>query len=374
MIKCNEFVSEIKEHFGNFFTGSPDSLLKDLCAYLEDSCLAGEHMVAVNEGNAIGLAAGYHLATGKIPVVYMQNSGLGNTVNPLMSLTDSKVYQIPILMVIGWRGEPGIKDEPQHVKQGEVTLPLLETMGIAYEVVSGESENVKEVLQRLATRANETSAPVALVVKKGTFEKYKLQKVIADDSGFEREDAIGQCAKLIGGEAVVLSTTGKISRELYEYRVGAGEKTSDFLNVGSMGHVSQVALGVALNRPSKKVYVFDCDGAMLMHMGGMATIGNSGAKNLIHIVFNNRVHDSVGGQPTVAANINMQEIALACGYRVARKVKSSLELSKAVEELNGLEGPILLEVVVKKGARADLGRPKSTPVENKLMFMESLNG
>ena len=373
MIEPKEFISNIYEHCGRFFTGVPDSLLKDLCAYIEDHAKEGEHFVSVNEGNAIALAAGYHLGTGKIPLVYMQNSGIGNAVNPLISLADSKVYQIQMILVIGWRGEPGIKDEPQHVKQGEITLSLLEAMGITYEVVDKDLNSTSEIITKLSTTAKELNAPVALVVKKGTFESYKLQNLSHDQSTFEREDAIKISAKLIEKDAVVLSTTGKISRELYEYRQSEKLDNADFLNVGSMGHLSQIAQGVALTNKNKPIYAFDGDGAALMHMGAMATIGKISSSNLNHFVFNNYAHDSVGGQPTVSSSCDLLKIADACGYKLTLSARNEAELEAAIEKIKETEGPTFLEVIVKKGSRSDLGRPKSSPSENKKSFMDSLH-
>ena len=262
MISPKCFFDELKNHHIDFYTGVPDSLLKNLCAYIPDNLPHNQHIIAANEGGAVGLAAGYHLATGKIPVVYMQNSGLGNTVNPLMSLTDKLVYNIPVLLVIGWRGEPGVKDEPQHRKQGLVTLPLLETMGVKHEILTDDESRLAEQINRAVAHMQTTKEAFALVVKKGTFDTYKLQSSTGSSLSLSRERAIDLVAEKVSDRDVIVSTTGMISRELFEYRTAMNQgHHQDFLTVGSMGHASQIALGVAINKPERKVYCFDGDGA-----------------------------------------------------------------------------------------------------------------
>ncbi len=358
----------------DFFVGVPDSLLKPLCAYLTDSLPEERNIIAANEGAAVGLAAGHYLATGNAGVVYMQNSGLGNVVNPLMSLTDRDVYHIPLLLLIGWRGEPGVKDEPQHVKQGKVTLSLLEAMGIKYKVLSQMEETAMEELQEARRYMDETHEAFALVIRKGTFEEYKLSAPQGQTCfSLNREEAIQQVVSSMREQDVVVSTTGMISRELFEYREALGQgHARDFLTVGSMGHASQIALGIALEAKGRRVYCFDGDGATLMHMGSMAIVASMVPENYVHVVFNNGAHDSVGGQPTVALGINLPQIATACGYKHVLSVSDSIELEKALCELNRLVGPIFLEIRVKKGARKDLGRPTTTPEENKEAFMSFL--
>lgn len=373
MITSEFFVEKLRSLQMEFFTGVPDSLLKAMCAYITDSSPANSNIIAANEGAAVGLAVGYHLATGRIPVVYMQNSGLGNAVNPLLSLSDREVYRVPLLLLIGWRGEPGVKDEPQHIKQGKVTLPLLEAMNIAYAVLSQNSEEASRQIEEAKIYMDRTGEPFALVIRKGTFESYSLKNTDVFGLSLNREEAIRIVASSMDAEDVVVSTTGMISRELFELREARKEEHyRDFLTVGSMGHASQIALGIALRKPNKKVYCFDGDGAVLMHMGGMAIIGDIRPANYIHVVFNNGAHDSVGGQPTVALHIDLLQIARACGYKAVQSVSDAETLKSAVEKLRTMEGPVLLEVRVCKGARADLGRPTVSPVENKMALMAFL--
>lgn len=357
-----------------FYTSVPDSLLKNLCACLTDTADTHHHIIAANEGAAIGLAAGYHLATGRTPVVYMQNSGLGNTVNPLLSLMDKEVYNMPVLLLIGWRGEPGVKDEPQHVKQGKVTCALLDAMGIRYEVMETDETLLSAQMERTAEALHTTREPFALVVRKDTFGPYTLPTEAESPFELSREEAIRQVAAHLCHGEVVVSTTGMISRELFEYREAAGEGHShDFLTVGSMGHASQIALGIALQQPTRQVYCLDGDGASLMHMGSWAIIGQLSPANYYHILLNNGAHDSVGGQPTVGLRIDFPAIASACGYKTTLCVATHKELDEVLAHLDTYQAPVLLEIKVRKGARKDLGRPTTTPIENKESLMRLLN-
>lgn len=373
MIRPEHFYNTLKRLGIDFYTGVPDSLLKDICAYITDNADRRNNIIAANEGGAVGLAAGYHIATGKIPVVYMQNSGLGNTVNPLMSLTDSDVYRIPVLLVIGWRGEPGVHDEPQHVKQGKTTLPLLDAMGIKHVIMSGDETELERQLDAAVEYMNTTGEAFALVVRKGTFGKHKLQASARNPYTMEREEAIKAVAGSMGADDIVVSTTGKISRELFEHRTATGEGHGrDFLTVGSMGHASQIALGIALSHSGRNVYCFDGDGATIMHMGSMGIVADMQPGNYYHIVFNNGAHDSVGGQPTIGFGIDIPAIAAGCGYKTVMSVSTREELDSILPTLTDREAPLLLEIKVKKGSRDDLGRPTTTPVENKEALMEFL--
>lgn len=372
MIAPKDFIERLHTGGVDFFAGVPDSLLKNLCAYITDNVPHENNIIAANEGGAIGLAAGYHLATGKIGCVYMQNSGEGNVVNPLLSLMDADVYHMPLLMIIGWRGEPGVHDEPQHVKQGKVTLALLEAMGIPYAVLDEHWEkSVDEALKAI----QENNSIYALIVRKGTFDDYKLQNQVNQDWSLAREEAIKIVVDKLREDDIIVSTTGMISRELFEYREAKGQgHAHDFLTVGSMGHASQIALGIALQKPNRRVVVFDGDGALLMHMGGMAIIADYNPKNLVHIVFNNGAHDSVGGQPTVGQKIDLEAIAKAVGYSNVVSVDNELALQGAMDKINGAsnKGVSLINVNVRKGNRKDLGRPTTTPIQNKEAFMKNL--
>lgn len=372
MIQPKIFIEALQRGGVEFFAGVPDSLLKNFCAYLTDHVDSNSHIIAANEGGAVGLATGYHLATGKIGCVYMQNSGEGNVVNPLLSIVDKDVYNIPMLLIIGWRGEPGVHDEPQHVKQGKVTLGLLDAMGYSYAILD---ENWERQVQTALSSIYSTKEPYALVIRKGTFEDYALQNVVQNDCVMSREEAIQLVVDKLRTDDVVVATTGMISRELFEYRECKGEgHEHDFLTVGGMGHANQIALGIALQQPNRRVFVFDGDGAMLMHMGAMAIIGSKRPQNLIHIVFNNGAHDSVGGQPTVGQQIDVEAIAKAVGYADVTSVDNPMALKAAMNHVNNaiIDGTAFINVNVHKGNRKDLGRPTTTPIENKEALMNFL--
>ena len=376
MIRPEFFIEKLRENGIDCFAGVPDSLLKNICAYITDHCDAEHNIIAANEGAAVGLAAGHYLATGQPSCVYMQNSGEGNIINPLASLTDPEVYNIPVLLLIGWRGRPGVHDEPQHVKQGKVTTGLLNTMGINFDVLSKEEDKAEKQIAK-AIDALKKKDVYALVIEKDTFEDYKLQNVEKNDLTMSREEAIQTVAAALGEKDCIVSTTGMISRELFEYRAAMNQgHERDFLTVGSMGHASQIALGIAMAKPDRKVWCFDGDGAAIMHMGSMAIVANKAPKNYVHVVFNNGAHDSVGGQPTVGLKIDLPAVAKAVGYKSAITVVSKEELEKELSTLNSqlltLGGPILLEVRVRKGNRKDLGRPTTTPIQNKEALMDFL--
>ena len=316
----------------------------------------------------VGLAAGHYLATGQIPVVYMQNSGEGNIINPLASLTDPDVYNIPVLLVIGWRGKPGVHDEPQHVKQGKVTTGLLNVMGIDYTVLSKEEDKSDAQIKKAIAYMQATKQCYALVVEKDTFDAYTLQNVEKNDLVMSREEAIQTVAAALSEKDAIVSTTGMISRELFEYRTAMNEgHERDFLTVGSMGHASQIALGIALAKQDRKVWCFDGDGASIMHMGSMAIVANKAPKNYVHVVFNNGAHDSVGGQPTVGLKIDLPAIATAVGYKSVYSVATKEELQRQLSNLG--DAPVFIEIKVKKGNRKDLGRPSTTPIQNKEALM-----
>lgn len=377
MISPKFFISTLAENGIDFFAGVPDSLLKNICAYITDHFDAQHNIIAANEGAAVGLAAGHYLATGQPACVYMQNSGEGNIINPLASLTDPEVYNIPVLLLIGWRGRPGVHDEPQHVKQGKVTTGLLNTMGINFDVLSKEENKAEKQIAK-AIDALKKKDVYALVIEKDTFEDYKLQNVEKNDLTMSREEAIHTVAAALGEKDCIVSTTGMISRELFEYRTAMNQgHERDFLTVGSMGHASQIALGIAMAKPDRKVWCFDGDGATIMHMGSMAIVANKAPKNYVHVVFNNGAHDSVGGQPTVGLKIDLPAVAKAVGYKAAITVTSKDELEKELSTLNSQlsfsGGPILLEVRVRMGNRKDLGRPTTTPIQNKETLMAFLN-
>ena len=374
MVRPEFFVNILKEQGIDFYAGVPDSLLKNICAYITDHLPAEQNIIAANEGGAMGIAVGYHLATGKVPVVYMQNSGEGNIINPFASLTDKDVYNIPVLLVIGWRGRPGVHDEPQHVKQGKVTIGLLNTMGINYAILPKDEEGAAKQIKIAVDVMKATNECYALVIEKDTFDTYKLQSVEVNELAMSREETIQKVASNIEDNACIVSTTGMISRELFEARTAWSQgHERDFLTVGAMGHASQIALGIALQKPERRVYCFDGDGASIMHMGNMAITASMKCKNYVHIVFNNGAHDSVGGQPTVGLKIDFCAIAQAVGYKAAYSVETMEALEAKLAEFKNAEGPVFLQICVKKGNRKDLGRPTTTPIQNKETFMEFLN-
>ncbi len=376
MLSCKAFYESLIGSGLSFFAGVPDSLLKDFGAYVTDHTSPVDHIIAANEGNAIGLAAGHYLATGSPGLVYMQNSGLGNAVNPLVSLTAHEVFGIPILLLIGWRGEPGKVDAPQHVLQGKVTLPILETLGIEHRVLPSTMDEALTCLNAALGVMRKNCSPYALVVRKGTFEPYHLQTHTVTHYLLMREESIKIIADRLGPRDVVVSTTGKTSRELFDYRVSSKSECmgQDFYMLGSMGHASQIALGIALAQPDRQVLCMDGDGALIMHMGVLPVIGTKHLSNFKHIVFNNGAHDSVGGQPTAAHDIDIPEIAKACGYSLAMRAVTRDQLVTQLDELRSAQGPALLEIRISRGARTALGRPTVSPSVIKDNFMTFLSG
>jgi phosphonopyruvate decarboxylase len=372
MLSVERLCQIFKEQEFIFFAGVPDSTFKSLMSYLADN-KSFQNIISPNEGTAIATCSGYHLATGKIGITYMQNSGLGNCVNPITSLTDPEVYSIPLLLLIGWRGEPGEKDEPQHKKMGRITLPLLDTLEIPYEILSDKLDEAEKQIVRAKVAIAENQSLFALVIKKGTIEKYKQNTDHVQDYEMSREDAIKTIVDKMKENELVVSTTGKTSRELFEYREQLQQGHNyDFLTVGSMGHSSSIALGIA-TQTKKRVYIFDGDGATIMHMGALTTIGYSNQKNIYHIVFDNESYDSTGGQPTLSPNVKFCTIAKSCGYKEAKEVSTKEELSNLMDEIQDKEGPYLVVVKTKKGARKDLGRPTTTPIQNKQELMNFLS-
>ncbi len=360
-----DFVSVLNK---DFYTGVPDSQLKALCNYLINNYgISDKHIITANEGNAVGLASGYYLATSKIPVVYMQNSGEGNIINPLASLLNDKVYAIPTIFIIGWRGEPGVHDEPQHVKQGKLTLPLLDTMGVKYQVLG---DNYKEQIDEAYKYMRETNKPYALVVRKGTFTPYKMAKH-NNDYPMTREESLKEILSSLNDDDFVVSTTGKTSREIFEIREQRKQgHGNDFLTVGSMGHTSSIALGMSLGT-DKKVYCIDGDGSFIMHMGASAIVANNQKNNLRYILINNGAHESVGGQPTLALDIDCKKILEAVGFKKVYQAKSKNTLKKYLDVMKD-EPKSALIVYVHQGSREDLGRPTKTPIENKEAIMQKL--
>lgn len=365
MVNTEEFFGYLKKKELDFFVGVPDSLLMNICACIKNNCKKSNNIIAANEGNAVSIASGYHISTGKFGVVYMQNSGQGNAVNPLLSLADEDVYKIPMLLLIGWRGEPGVKDEPQHVKQGKVTLSLLNTMGIEYAILE---DDYKSQIDYCYKYMAENSKPIALIVKKGKFSDYKVVKT---NSEYEmlREEALESILSSIGDDSFVVSTTGKTSREIFEIREKRNEgHAHDFLTVGSMGHTASIALGMSLGT-EKNVFCIDGDGSFIMHMGGMGIAAKHAKGNFKYILINNGAHESVGGQPTIGFDIDIKNILCACGFKNVCTAYTKEEVSEGIKKLKN-ENLSALIIYTKQGSRDDLGRPTISPLQNKIDMMK----
>jgi len=357
----------------DFFTGVPDSQLNGLCDTLFATYgVAGkQHIVAANEGNAIGLCAGHYLATGRPGLCYMQNSGLGNAVNPIASLMDGQVYGLPCLLVVGWRGEPGVHDEPQHVKQGQITLTQLELLDVPYMVLDKAMTEDDFDAAFAEIRAHlDAGRTAAIVVKKGALT-CSMKPKYGNANAMTREEAVGVIARLAGKRDVIVSTTGKLSRELFELREAMGDgHERDFLTVGSMGHASMIALGIALEQPDRRVWCLDGDGAALMHLGAMAVLGQKKPANLVHVVINNAAHETVGGMPVCEGNMNLTGMAMTAGYRHVSRAASEMELYQAVDAAMTAGELAFIEVMCAVGARDDLGRPTTTPQQNRDALMK----
>ncbi len=374
-IKPSEFFNILIDNGVDFFTGVPDSLLKDICLYIDNNVSNNEHIIAANEGSAIALAAGYYLGKkSSLPLVYMQNSGFGNAINPLLSLCDPEVYSIPMLVMIGWRGFPGAKDEPQHKKQGKVQLDLMKSMDFKYEILSNEIEEYNNKILNLINYAKENNRPAFLLIKKGTFGKVlgKNNKLYQEE--MTRQDALEIILDIVGSNSPIISTTGKTSREIFEIRKKNNQPhDQDFLTVGSMGHCSSIALGISVAQPNTKVICIDGDGSMLMHLGSLTSIASLNPKNLLHILMNNKVHESVGGQETAAKNIDLLSIVSSLGTINTSKAINRIELKDELTALINVDGPSFLEVVIKPGSRKDLGRPDIKPIDIKDKFIRFLD-
>lgn len=372
MIDVKDFFESLQENDVTKFFGVPDSLLKNICAYISDFSSDTDHLITSNEGSAVALAAGHYLATGRVPLVYMQNSGFGNAINPLLSLADPEVYGIPMLIMVGWRGEPGIKDEPQHIKQGKIMLPIIEACGLDCTIFDKDSKDYKTKIRLAIEQAKTNTKPHILLIKKDTFGSYIKKNLKNTVTSLSREQAIDLIISSADPKDLFISTTGMASRELFELRSKKNHPHYyDFLTVGSMGHASIIALGISQNT-KKPVFCIDGDGAAIMHLGNMTSIGQSQSKNLIHIILNNAAHDSVGGQPTSADSIDLPLIAKACGYRTWLSIDKAEEIASKIKYLKSKSGPHFLEIKISKGSRKDLGRPTVKPSENKEDFMQNI--
>lgn len=369
MIRPDKLYETFTNEGVGFYTGVPDSLFRSFLKYLQENAPHGSHVITANEGLAIGLATGYNLSTGKLPLVYLQNSGLGNTINPLTSLADKEMYGIPMLLLIGYRGRPGVKDEPQHFKMGRITIPLLQTLEIPYEILSEDAERTRASISAMTTRALKEQRPTAVLVPENIFDEYDGMPSTVSYS-LVREQVIGRLIEGLNGTETVVCTTGKIGREFYEQNNLAGKKISKYLlSVGSMGHANHIALGIKMHS-SEKLVMLDGDGALLMHMGALSTIPQWAQNGFVHIVINNGCHESVGGQPTGAFGIDLCSIALSFGYRSATCISTEKELTKWIrDELPGGSSQFV-EIRTNASSRPDLGRPEGNPADWKKQFMD----
>jgi phosphonopyruvate decarboxylase len=376
MIDPNAFIATLEKLDIRFVTGVPDSLLKEVCACITEHFFWPRHVIAANEGSAVGLAIGHYLATGRPAMIYMQNAGLGNVVNPVVSLADPQVYGIPMILMIGWRGElledgTPLHDEPQHVKQGQVTIPQLEILDIPYRMIDKNVTEIEPLLTELIDLTLAESRPVALVVRKQAFSPFKLQQQVHGDTELTREAAIAAVVAALPDDCPIVSTTGMASRELFALRKALGQgHHRDFLTVGGMGHAGQIAAGMAMAKPDRQMVCIDGDGALLMHMGGLVI--SADCRNLLHILINNGAHDSVGGQPTKGVFLNFSEIAKSCGYHRVALARDMAEIARHVSSMLVTGCSSFLEIKCKPGARANVGRPDRTPGQNKRDFMSFL--
>jgi phosphonopyruvate decarboxylase len=371
MISPQHFVDELLKCGVSFIAGVPDSLLANFCACLEDNLDPKMHLISANEGNAIATAMGFQMASGKRAAVYMQNSGIGNAVNPLVSLADPDVFGIPLLLIIGWRGEPGNSDEPQHIKQGRITLDQLDTLEIPYWVIDGDTDS-KTILNQAYSRMDKNNSSVALVVKQKTFSLYEKKSNQSSVARITREMAIEKIIECSSVGDLIISTTGKASRELYELREQKNQPHSDLLVVGGMGHVSSLAFGVALAQPMKRIICLDGDGSFLMHMGAAAVIAQAKPKNFVHVLLDNGAHESVGGQLTCTPGINFEKLAQALGYSTYADIFDLISLENSIDRLRELGGPSLIHVRIACSSREGLVRPRETPEQNKKAFIHSI--
>ncbi len=373
MISCKNFFKILDKKGFIFFTGIPDSTFKDFMKFIEDNDTKRlQNIIACNECEAIALCAGYNLSTNKIGVVYMQNSGLGKAINPLTSLCDPDVYAIPLLLLVGWRGEPGKVDAPQHKKMGKITIPLLETLEIPYSILEPKLEIIEKEFDKAINYFDNNQGPYAFVIKQNFFEKYEWKEKQIDEYELTREDVINVIMNNLDNDELIISSTGYTSRELFEYSESKKKKhNKSFYNIGSMGCASSIGLSIAIQR-KERVIIFDGDGAAIMQMGAFTTIGKYGPKNLVHIIFDNHAHESTGGQPTNSSSVNLLNVALSCNYKFGKIIQTENDLLNTILDIKEKEGPILILIKIKINSRSDLKRPDKSPIDYKKEFIKYL--
>lgn len=367
-----EFTEICKKYGFTFFSGVPDSTFKSWIKFLERENNGLTNIISVNECEAAAVCAGYHIATGNIGVLYMQNDGFAKTVNPFTSFCNPEVYSIPILLIIGWRGQPERKDAVQHRKMGEILVPLLNLLNIPFEIIPKDTEKIDDIFKKAKAYMVKNNRAFAIIIRKNIFQGLPSENKISDNMMY-REDALRTVVDGLTGNEIIVSTTGKISRELLEYRIEKNKKTDhDFYNVGAMGCAQSIGLGIALNNKEKKVFVFDGDGSLLMQMGGITTIGHYHPKNFFHLIFDNNAHDSTGGQPTCSDTVDFAKVALSCNYKFVKTVATKKSLVKAIKEMRNVDGPAMIVVKVRRGARKNLKRPDRKLTDYKKDLMKTL--
>ena len=374
MISCQSFFDILKKYDFTFFTGIPDSTFKDWTKFLADKDGQKlQNIVPCNECEATAIATGYYLATKKIGVIYMQNSGFGKTINPLTSLCDPDVYSIPVLLLIGWRGEPGKVDEPQHKKMGKVLLPLLETLKVPYNVLEPDVNQIENDCKKALIYFKNNQGPYAFIIRSNFFENYPMKDKVQFNYELVRDEVINLILDNASESDIIVSSTGYISREVYEYREARKkDHNKSFYNVGSMGCACSIGLSIALQKSDRRIIVLDGDGAIIMQMGAFTTIGKYSPSNFVHIIFDNNAHESTGGQPTNSATVNFVKIALAANYKRGKEIKTKKDLIDAIPEIKSEKGPIIFVIKIKMGTKPNLKRPEKSPIELKQDFIKNL--
>lgn len=372
MIAITELVSTLNYNGVNFATGVPDSLLGQLGAALDNPHSGIKHVTAVNEGSAVGLGIGSYLATGRLPLVYMQNSGLGNALNPLVSLAGSSTFNVPLLLLIGWRGEVGpegaqIEDEPQHILQGRITPALLELMEIPFFILDSKS-SIYEVVASACKAALQRSLPVAIVVRKGSFQSSAFLRS-KNAGNISRRRSIEVICDSIPTQTPIIATTGMISRELFDVRRLSGQNPPDLLCVGGMGHAVSVASGFA-SMSSQRILLLDGDGSAQMHLGALLTA--SSIPNLIHVVLNNGGHASVGGQSTSSPDLDFSLLTPYLGYKNSFRANNEVELRDSVAMILARDTSSFLEIRCAMQTTPELGRPEDPPSINASLFSQNV--
>ena len=371
MISVVDFSKKLSSLGFDTAIGVPDSTFKGLISYFS-SQNGGvfKHLIASNECEDAAVASGYYLAHQRPALVYMQNSGFCKTLNPYTSLLSADVYSIPALLLVGWRGKPGKKDEPQHKMMGRIMLGLFNAMELEYTVL--EESTWEDQLEKARDYMGSKNRPYVIAIPKGLFDYFEIPQQDKNKAVLTREEALNIIVDNTSDDAVFISTTGKTSRELFETREQRKDyHGKDFYTVGSMGCASSIAFGVGLADSRKKIYILDGDGAALMQLGTMATIGHYKNSRIKHILLDNNAHESTGSQPTVSDSVNFPQIASACGYEYVESVENEEQLKKVLQQLENNGKLSLLVVKVKKGSRPDLGRPTTTPKENRDAFIRN---